>query len=83
MPTSAPTHPLPLDRLHGGEEHLELLDGDAVAGQDAHQVHEEVDDERGGAPQPVQQVLQQAGLRAGLQVADGLAQRRREHGPVC
>ncbi len=76
------SHPFPPDGLHGREQRLELPDRDAVGGEDAHELHEEVHHQRGRAAQAAEEALGQAGLGAGLQVANGLAQRRREHGPV-
>ncbi len=76
------SHPFPPDGLHGREQRLELPDRDAVGGEDAHELHQEVHHQRGRAAQAAEEALGQAGLGAGLQVAHGLAQRRREHGPV-
>ena len=60
------SYPFSLDGLHGGEEHFEFLDGDGVAGQDAHQLHQEIHHQRLGRGQTGEQVGHQTRLRTGL-----------------
>ena len=75
------SYPFSVHSLHLGEEHLELLDGDRVGGEDAHQLDEEVDHEGARLREAGEEVGEQAGLRARLQISDGFAQGGREDGP--
>ena len=78
---SAVSRPLASNSLHGGEEQLELSDGDAVAGQHPQQLHQEVGHDLRSRGQTVQQMLNQRYLGASLQISGGFSQYCDEHGP--